>query len=95
MIQATFLIGGILTAAILVISVLAVRLTPAKSYIGYFPGFISFGAGLILLLLATLFDRIWIAGAGLGGWGIACLFAGAISLMVAAAVDTARQPQAQ
>ena len=95
MIQATFLIGGILTAAILVISVLAVRLTPAKSYIGYFPGFISFGAGLILLLLATLFDRIWIAGAGLGGWGIACLFAGAISVMVAAVVDTARQPQAQ
>lgn len=95
LIQNTFIVGGILTAVVLVISVLAVRFTPAKSYIGYFPGFISFGAGLILLLFATLFDRIWVFGTGLGGLGIACLFAGAASLMVAALVDTARQPDVQ
>lgn len=93
LIQNTFIVGGIVTAAVLVISILAVRLTPAKSYIGYFPGFISFGAGLIFLLCATLFDRIWIAGTGLGGWGLACLFAGAVSLMVASTVDASRQPQ--
>lgn len=95
LIQNTFIVGGVVTAAVLIISILAVRFTPAKSYIGYFPGFISFGAGLILLLLATLFDRIWVFGTGLGGLGIACLFAGAASLMVASFVDTARQPEAQ
>lgn len=95
LIQNTFIVGGVVTAAVLIISILAVRFTPAKSYIGYFPGFISFGAGLILLLLATLFDRIWVFGTGLGGLGIACLFAGAASLMVASFVDTARQPKAQ
>lgn len=95
MIQATFIIGGSLTAALLVISIAATLFTQPKSYVGYFPGLISFVAGLILLLFATLLDRIWIAGAGLGGWGIACLFAGVISMMIAAVVDTFRQPSAQ
>lgn len=91
MIQATLTFGPILTVAVLVISLIVTKVSPAKSYNGYFPGFISFGAGLILLLFATILDRIWILGAGLGGWGIACLFAGAISLMITAVFDTYRQ----
>lgn len=91
MIQAVLTIGGILTAALLLLSVILVKATPKTSYVAYFPGFISFGAGLILLLFATLLDRIWIMGAGLGGWGIACLFAAAASLIVAAVIDTNRQ----
>jgi len=91
MIQATLTIGPILTAAVLIISLIITKVSPEKSYKGYFPGFISFGTGLILLLFATILDRIWIMGAGLGGWGIACLFAGAISLMITAVFDTYRQ----
>lgn len=91
MIQATLTIGAILTAALLIVSVIMVKVTPKKSYIAYFPGFIFFAAGLILLLFATILDRIWIMGAGLGGLGIACLFAAAISLMVSAVFDTYRQ----
>ncbi|MEI3607342.1 hypothetical protein SPD48_16805 [Pseudogracilibacillus sp. SE30717A] len=91
MIQATLTIGAVLTVALLLVSIILVKVTPKKSYATYFPGFIFFAAGLILLLFATILDRIWIMGAGLGGWGIACLFAAVISLMVTAIFDTFRQ----
>lgn len=91
MIQATLTIGAVLTVALLIISFILVKATPKKSYATYFPGLIFFAAGLILLLFATILDRIWIMGAGLGGWGIACLFAAGISLMVTAIMDTYRQ----
>jgi len=91
MIQAVLTIGAILTAAVLLVSVILVKVSPKTSYIAYFPGFIFFGAGLILLLFATLFDRIWVMNAGLGGWGIACLFAATISMIIAAIMDAYRQ----
>lgn len=91
MIQAVLTIGAVLTAIVLIVSVILVRVTPKDSYVAYFPGFIFFGAGLILLLFATLFDRIWIMDAGLGGWGIASLFAATISMVIAAVVDAYRQ----
>lgn len=93
MIQATLTIGAVLTVALLILSIILVKVTPKKSYAAYFPGVIFFAAGLILLLFATILDRIWIMGAGLGGWGIACLFAAAISLMVAVIFDTYRQEE--
>lgn len=91
MIQAVLTIGAVLTAALLLVSVILIRISPKSSYIGYFPAFIFFAAGLILLLCATLFDRIWVMNAGLGGWGIASLFAATISMIVAAVVDVYRQ----
>lgn len=93
MIQATLTIGVVLTVAVLIISLILVKATPKKSYISYFPGFIFFAAGLILLLFATILDRIWVMGAGLGGWGIACLFAAATSMMITAIVDSYRQEE--
>jgi len=93
MIQTTLTIGLVLTVALLIISLILVKVTPKKSYITYFPGFIFFGAGLILLLFATILDRIWVMGTGLGGWGIACLFAAGISLMVTAVFDSYRQSE--
>ena|SRR5699024_959040 len=95
MIPAVLTIGAILTAAVLIVSIILVKVTPKSSYIAYFPGFIFFGAGLILLLFATLFDRIKILNleAGLGGWGIASLFAATISMIVAAIIDAYRQDQ--
>ncbi|HLQ95623.1 MAG TPA: hypothetical protein VK108_04495 [Pseudogracilibacillus sp.] len=91
MISATFMIAAILTAVLLIVSLILVKATPAKSYLTYFPGILSFAAGLIFLLFATLIDRIWIMGAGLGGWGIACLFAAGITLMVIVVFDSFRQ----
>lgn len=95
MIQSVLIYGAVLTVILLVISLILVNVTPKSSYIAYFPGFIFFGAGLILLLFATLFDRIWIMNAGLGGWGLACLFSASISMIVSAVVDTYRQDHSQ
>ena len=91
MIQATITIGAVLSVALLIISVILVKATPEKSFVTYFPGILSFAVGLILLLFATLIDRVWIMGTGLGGLGIACLFAAAVSLIVAAVFDSYRQ----
>lgn len=91
MIQSTLAIGAVLTVALLIISFILLKATSAKSYVTYIPGFIFFGAGLILLLFATIIDRISILGTGLGGLGIASLFAAAISLMVLAVFDAYRQ----
>ncbi|HLR71877.1 MAG TPA: hypothetical protein VK085_10670 [Pseudogracilibacillus sp.] len=94
MIQATLTIGIVLTVALLILSLILVKVTSKKSYATYVPGLIFFAAGLILLLFATIIDRIWIMGAGLGGWGIACLFAAGISLMITAIFDAYRQETA-
>lgn len=91
MINATLTIGAVLTVALLIISVILVKATPEKSYASYFPGMALFGVALILLLFATIIDKVTIMGAGLGGWGIACAFASAISLMVTIVFDTYRQ----
>lgn len=91
MIQAVLTYGAILAVVLLVVSLVLVKVTPKSKYIAYFPGFIFFGIGLILLLFATLFDRIYVLNAGLGGWGIACLFAAVISLIVSAIVDAYQQ----
>ena len=92
MINATLTIAGVLTAALLIISLILVKATPMKSYIAYFPGFLSFAAGLVLLLFATIIDRITIMGTGLGGLGIACAFAAGVTLMVTVVFDSFRQP---
>ena|SRR5699024_8076041 len=86
-IGATLSIGAVLVPAVLIISLIVLKVTPKSKYIGYFPGFISFMTGLFLLLFATILERTFILGAGLGGWGIACLFAGVISMMITAIVD--------
>lgn len=92
-IEATLKIGAVLVPAVLILSLIVLKATPKDKYAGYFPGFISFMAGLFLLLFATILERTFILGAGLGGWGIACLFAGVISMMITAIVDAYGQPE--
>lgn len=94
MIQAVLTYGSLLTLALLLVSLLLVKVTPKESYLAYVPGFIFFAVGLVCLLFATLFDRIWILEAGLGGWGIASLFAATISMIISAVVDAYRQEEA-
>ena len=92
-IEATIRIAAVLIPSVLIISLIILKMTPRDKYVGYFPGFISFMVGLFLLLFATILERKFILGAGLGGWGIACLFAGVISMMITAIVDAYSQPE--
>lgn len=88
MIQAVFTIGIVLTVITVVLSVVLSRLS-LKGYTLYYPFAALFLLGLIFLLFATILpERVMIAGAGLGGWGIASLFAAAIGLIVSAILDT-------
>ena len=93
-INSTLAIGAVLVPAVLILSLIVLKATPKDKYIAYYPGFISFMTGLFLLLFATILDRTFIMGAGLGGWGIACLFAGVISMMITAVVDVYGQVNA-
>lgn len=94
MIQAVFTIGIILTIAVLILSFILVKATPKTKYISYYPCMFLFAAGLILLLFATILERTFIMGAGLGGWGIACLFSAAIGFLVTAMLDSFQQEEA-
>lgn len=88
MIQSVFTIGIILTVVVLIVSIILLKATPKTKYIGYVPGLAFFAIGLIMLLLATLAEKADIMGAGFGGWGIASLFAAAISLIITAVIDS-------
>src|SRR5690625_121681 len=91
MIESTLMIAAVLVPALLILSIILVRVTPKTSYVAYYPGIAFFFIGLILLLFATIIDRVWIMGAGLGGIGIACLFSAGVSLMISPVVDVYRQ----
>lgn len=86
MFQSVLTIGIILVAVAIVLSLVLLKATPKEKYTGYIPNMLLFAAGLILLLFAT-YGKVEIMGAGLGGWGIACLFAGAIGFIVTSIVD--------
>jgi len=91
MIQSVFMIGIVLTVVLVVLGFILSKTPLTKGYGIYVPFMAVFGIGLILLLFATIIDRIWIMGAGLGGWGIACLFASAIGFIVTSILDSYAQ----
>lgn len=90
MIQAVFTIGIVLTV-ITVVLAFALTRSPKQGFGLYVPFAALFFAGLLFLLFATILDKIVIMGAGLGGWGIACLFSAAIGFIVAAILDAYAQ----
>ncbi|RDW16947.1 hypothetical protein CWR48_15175 [Oceanobacillus arenosus] len=87
MIGSVFIVGGILTFAVVVINLILVKVTAADKSWSYIPSHILVAAGLIFLLVAT-FVNVTFAGAPLGGWGIASLFAAAIGYVITAIMDT-------
>lgn len=95
MIQSVLTIGAVSVPALLIISIILTKATSSEKYVGYFPALLSFATGLILLLFATIIDKIVIMGAGLGGWGIALLFAGAVSALVISVLDAYAQVDAK
>lgn len=91
MIESVFTIGGVLAVIAVIAGVLLVKATPKKAYISYVPGAILFAAGLVLLLLASVLGKIELMGAGLGGWGIASLFAAAVGFIITSTADALNQ----
>lgn len=70
--------------------------TPGKNpYMPYIPGMIVFPGGILLIVIATIAGKIEIMGAGLGGWGIAFLFASAIGFIITAIIDSYTSPVAE
>ncbi|WP_156292023.1 hypothetical protein [Oceanobacillus salinisoli] len=94
MIESVLTIGGILAFIAFVVSLLLVKATPKDKYIAYLPGFLLAAAGLIFVLAAS-FVNVEMMGAPLGGWGIACLFSAAISLIFTSIFDAYQQVDTQ
>lgn len=91
MIQSVFTIGIILTVVMVILGFVLSKALSKDTYTVYYPFMAMFFIGLLLLLFATIIDKIVIMGAGLGGWGIACLFASAIGFIVTAILDSYAQ----
>ena len=91
MIESVFTIGGVLVVIAIILGILVLKATPKTSYLSYAPGAIFFAAGLVLLLLASILDKTVIYGAGLGGWGIASLFAAAFSFVFTSTAESFAQ----
>lgn len=87
MIKAVFTIGIVLTVIMIVLGFILAR-GKNEGFGMYIPFLTLFIIGLLLLLFATILERTWFMGAGLGGWGIACVFAAAISFITTTLVDT-------
>ncbi|MBP1950535.1 hypothetical protein [Virgibacillus litoralis] len=84
----TVTIGLVLVVVLMLFNIVLSKLSSKDRYILYMPGVVLFATGLILFIVATIGDKIVITGLGLGGWGIACMFAAAIDFTVTSIVDT-------
>ncbi|WP_036689567.1 hypothetical protein [Paucisalibacillus globulus] len=81
LVQAVITIGAVLAVIAIILGFIFLKSTGGKGYLAYYPSAILFFGGIIVVCAATP-KKIMIWEAGLGGWGIACLFAAAISFMV-------------
>lgn len=87
MIQSVFTIGAILTAVVVVISFFMANASTKESYKRYYPSIYLGIVGILLVLTGSVMERVDIMGAGLGGWGIAAIFASAIGLVITSVMD--------
>lgn len=94
MIKSVIIIGLILTAVMVILGFVLTKASLSGNFTVYYPFLAVFGIGLILLLFATIIEKVTILGAGLGGWGIACLFAAAIGIVITSILDAYAQPEA-
>lgn len=87
MIQSVFTVGIILTVITVALAIILPKFSFKGIYTMYIPFFTLFIVGLLLLLFATILEKQNIMGAGLGGWGIACIFAAGIGFIIGAIRD--------
>ncbi|HLR03996.1 MAG TPA: hypothetical protein VK111_14725 [Virgibacillus sp.] len=83
MVQSVFLIGGVMAIITLVLNFIFLKVFSKSTYACYYPSMVFSVSGLVFLLVAT-FEKIEVFGAGMGGWGIAFLFASALGYIVTA-----------
>lgn len=86
LVQSVITIGAVLTVLMILLGYVLLKSSPT-SYVPYYPGLAVFGVGIVLIVIATIAGKIVIMGAGLGGWGIACLFSSAIGLIITSILD--------
>ncbi|MFC3039597.1 hypothetical protein ACFOGI_04980 [Virgibacillus xinjiangensis] len=94
MVQSVITIGIILTAALVVLGLFLAKTMDKASMVGYYPGIFCAFTGLLLILTSSILDRVDIMGAGLGGWGIAFVFAGAVGLVITSIFDAKANAEA-
>ncbi|SET59750.1 hypothetical protein SAMN05216389_11651 [Oceanobacillus limi] len=87
LVQSVITIGAVLTALAILLGFILIKILRNATYIYYFPCLVLFGSGIVFLLAAMAVGKVDIMGAGLGGWGIATLFASGISFMVTTVND--------
>ncbi|GAB3068968.1 hypothetical protein GCM10027286_36110 [Virgibacillus ainsalahensis] len=87
MIQSVFTIGVILTAVLVVLGLFLSKTLAKESRVGYYPCVFSAFVGILLILTGSIMDKVDIMGAGLGGWGIAFMFAAAIGFVITSIFD--------
>jgi len=81
MVQSVFIIGGVMLVITLILNIILLKAFSKSTYACYYPSMVFTISGLVFLLVAT-FDKIEVLGAGMGGWGIAFLFAAAIGFII-------------
>ncbi|MFC4557627.1 hypothetical protein ACFO3D_05320 [Virgibacillus kekensis] len=77
-----------IVVVLMILNIILSKVSSPNSYTIYMPGFIIFGIGLILFVVSSIAGKVVIVGLSLGAWGIACLFAVAISLVATAIVES-------
>lgn len=92
MVQSVLTIGAVMTIILIALEYILLKASGKNPYLAYLPGFIVFPAGILLIVIATIAGKIEIMGAGLGGWGIACMFSAAISFIITAIIDSYTSP---
>ncbi|HLQ71469.1 MAG TPA: hypothetical protein VK142_06675 [Bacillota bacterium] len=81
MVQSVFIIGAVMLVITLVLNIIFLKAFSKSTYACYYPSMVFSLSGLLFLLVAT-YEKIEVLGAGMGGWGIAFLFASAIGFIV-------------
>lgn len=94
MVLSVVIIGAVMAAITIILGIILVKASSKNPYMAYLPGAIVFVAGVLLAISPTLTGTIEVMGAGLGGWGIAFLFASSIGFIITAIVDAYSSPVA-
>ena len=92
MVQSVVTIGAVMTVIMIALGYILLKASGKNPYLPYIPGMVVFAAGILLIVIATIAGKIEIMGAGLGGWGIACMFSAAIGMIITAIIDTYTSP---
>lgn len=93
MVQTTILLGIVFAVLALIINFVLLKANK-QSYACYYTSFFFFISGLLLLAIASVLPKVDLLGAGFGGWGIAALFASAVSFMITAILDAYQNAEA-